>query len=65
MKKGEIIVNFVKTENFTEKDRLKIIRSIREHTSMNMSVVLNEVGSIPRGANGKVINIIIDISGED
>ncbi len=65
VKKGELIVNFVKTENFTEKDRVKIIRSIKEHTSMNMSVILNEVDSIPRGANGKVINSIIDIPGDD
>ena len=65
LKKGELIVNIVKNDRFTEKDGQKIIRSIKEHTSPDMAVILNEVDKIPRGSNGKVVNSIIEITGED
>lgn len=65
VRKGQLILNLVKADNFSEKDRLKIIRSIKEHTCPDMEVVINEVDSIPRGANGKVINVIIDVHGEE
>lgn len=61
-KKGELIVNIVKGEMYSEKDRIKIIRNIKEHTSPDMVVMLNEVESIPRGANGKVVNSIVKVS---
>lgn len=58
-KKGELIINIVKDDKYSEKDKLKIIRSIKEHASADMLVVINEVNSIPRGANGKVVSSII------
>lgn len=61
-KKGEVIVNIVKGEKYTEKDKLKIIRSIKEHASPDMLVIVNEVSSISRGANGKVISSIIRVT---
>ncbi len=58
-RRGEIILNIVKGEKFCEKDANKIIKTIKEHTSPNMLVKINEVDKIPRGPNGKVIDSII------
>lgn len=58
-RKGELIINIVKGEKYTEKDKLKIIRSIKEHAATDMVVTVNEVSKIPRGANGKVVSSII------
>lgn len=56
VKQGEIIVNIVTGEKYSRADRLKIIRDIKEHTSPDMVVTLNEVDYLSRGANGKVAN---------
>ncbi len=61
-KKGELIINIVCGEQYSEKDRLKIIRNIKEHTAPDMVVVLNEVDTLPRGANGKVVNSIVKVT---
>lgn len=58
-KKGELKINIVKGSKYTEKDKLKIIRSIKEHAAADMVVIINEVSKIPRGANGKAVSSII------
>lgn len=60
-RQGEIILNIIKNARFSESDRLKIIKTIKEHTSPNMEVKINEVDKIPRGPNGKVIDSIVRI----
>ncbi len=61
-KKGEIIVNIVKGEKYSEIDRLKIIRNIKEHTSPKMVVILNETPTLTRGPNGKVANSTLHVT---
>lgn len=57
--KGEIILNIVKNEKYTEKDAAVIVKKIKERTSPNMLVKINEVEKIPRGPNGKAVDSII------
>lgn len=64
VKQGEIIVNIVKGEKYSAADRLKIIRDIKEHTSPDMVVTLNEVDALIRGANGKVANSTLSVTND-
>lgn len=64
VKQGEIIVNIVKGEKYSEADRLKIIKDIKEHTSPEMVVIFNEVDTLTRGANGKVANSTLNVTND-
>jgi phenylacetate-CoA ligase len=61
-KRGEMIINIVAGEKYSEKDRIKIIKTMKDHTSPDMVVTVNEVTALPRGANGKVVNTIARVS---
>ena len=63
-RKGEITINIVKGEKYTERDRIKIIRNVKAHTSPDMIVTLNEVPALIRGANGKVVNSVVKVADE-
>ncbi len=57
-KQGEVVLKVLTNGQFTEKDRDRLIKNTLEHTSPLMKVTVEEVSNIPRGANGKFINII-------
>jgi phenylacetate-CoA ligase len=57
-RKGEVVVKIVTNGRFTAEDGQKLIASVRKHTSPHMQVRLEEVPYIPRGPNGKFINIV-------
>ena len=54
----ELIINVTTNGKFNEKDKMQIIKNTLEHTSKNMKVIVNEIESIPRGANGKFIAVV-------
>ncbi len=55
---GEVVLNILTNGRFTEKDKAKLIKNTLSHTSPKMKVIVREVKDIPRGPNGKFINII-------
>jgi phenylacetate-CoA ligase len=57
-RQGEVTVKIVTNGRFTADDGQKLIASVRQHTSPHMQVKLEEVPYIPRGPNGKFINIV-------
>jgi phenylacetate-CoA ligase len=57
-RQGEVTVKIVTNGRFTVQDGQKLIGNVRRHTSPLMRVKLEEVPSIPRGPNGKFINIV-------
>lgn len=57
-RQGEVIVKIVTNGRFTPADGQKLVASVRRHTSPHMQVKLEEVPYIPRGPNGKFINIV-------
>lgn len=57
-RQGEVKVKIVTNGRFTVEDGQKLIESVRQHTSPRMQVTLEEVPYIPRGPNGKFINIV-------
>lgn len=57
-RQGEVVVKIVTNGRFTAEDGQQLIANVRRHTSPLMRVRLEEVPSIPRGPNGKFINIV-------
>jgi phenylacetate-CoA ligase len=57
-KQGEVVLKVLTSGNFTEEDRQKLVTNTLHHTSPHMKVIVEEVSEIPRGPNGKFINII-------
>ncbi len=57
-KKGEVTLKVLTNGRFTEVDRERLIANTLKHTSPLMKVSVSEVNDIPRGPNGKFINII-------
>ncbi|HEY9687737.1 MAG TPA: hypothetical protein V6C52_12250 [Coleofasciculaceae cyanobacterium] len=62
---GEVVLKVLTNGHFTESDRERLIQNTRKHTSPHMNVIVKEVNSIPRGANGKFVNIINMMDGVD
>lgn len=57
-RQGEVILKVLSNGNFSAVDRERLIHNTLQHTSPHMSVIVEEVDEIPRGPNGKFINII-------
>jgi phenylacetate-CoA ligase len=57
-KPGEVTIKVVTTPNFSEKDKIQLIKNTVEHTSPKMKIVVEKVEEIPRGPNGKFKTII-------
>lgn len=57
-RQGEVTVRVVTNGRFGEEDEQKLIASVRRHTSPLMRVKVEEVPAIPRGPNGKFVNIV-------
>jgi phenylacetate-CoA ligase len=57
-KKGEVILKVLTNGCFTEADRERLVCNTLQHTSPHMKVDVMEVNDIPRGPNGKFINIV-------
>jgi phenylacetate-CoA ligase len=55
---GEVVLLVVTNGRFTEADKALLINNTLEHTSPKMRVSVREVDAIPRGANGKFVNIV-------
>lgn len=55
---NELIINIVTTKDFNETDKIKLIQNAINYTSEKINVTVKQVDSIPRGANGKFINVI-------
>ncbi len=55
---GEVILKVLGNGQFCALDRERLIQNTRKHTSPRMNVIVEEVDEIPRGPNGKFINII-------
>jgi phenylacetate-CoA ligase len=53
-----VILKVLTNGRFTENDKERLVRNTLEHTSPKMKVIVKEVTDIPRGPNGKFINII-------
>ncbi|MCE3236513.1 MAG: hypothetical protein K0Q50_2704 [Vampirovibrio sp.] len=60
-KQGEVILKVLTNGKFTETDREKLVFNTLKHTSPNMKVRVEEVSEIPRGPNGKFINIVSNL----
>jgi phenylacetate-CoA ligase len=59
---GELEVNIVKYNIQKPLEREKIVNLIKSRTSPEMVVKVNEVECIPRGANGKAVNVVQRVS---
>lgn len=57
-RQGEVTVKVVTNGRFGPADAHKLVEKVREHTSPHMKVKVEEVPQIPRGPNGKFINIV-------
>jgi phenylacetate-CoA ligase len=57
-KQGEVVLKVLTNGSFTEADREQLVTNTLNHTSPHMKVFVEEVSEIPRGPNGKFINII-------
>lgn len=57
-RQGEVVLNVLTNGCFTETDRARLVLNTQKHTSPHMKVIVKEVSSIPRGPNGKFINIV-------
>ena len=57
-RQGEVVLKVLSNGKFSEVDREQLIRNTLKHTSPQMKVIVEEVDEIPRGPNGKFINII-------
>jgi phenylacetate-CoA ligase len=55
---GEVVIKVVTNGRFRSEDKARLIQNTLEHTSPTMKVIVQEVDSIPRGANGKFVAII-------
>ena len=55
---GEVILKVLGNGQFCTMDRERLIQNTLKHTSPRMNVIVEEVDEIPRGPNGKFINII-------
>lgn len=60
-KQGEVILKVLTNGNFTETDRERLVMNTLKHTSPHMKVRVEEVSEIPRGPNGKFINIVSNL----
>jgi phenylacetate-CoA ligase len=56
--KGEVILKVLSNGRFCATDREQLISNTLKYTSPHMKVRVEEVDEIPRGPNGKFINII-------
>jgi len=57
-RQGEVIVKVVTNGRFGPADEQQLVDNVRRHTSPLMQVKVEEVQQIPRGPNGKFINIV-------
>jgi len=57
-RQGEVILKVLSNGKFSAVDREQLIHNTLKHTSPHMKVIVEEVDEIPRGPNGKFINII-------
>jgi phenylacetate-CoA ligase len=57
-RQGEVTVKVVTNGRFGPADAQRLVEKVREHTSPHMKVRVEEVPQIPRGPNGKFINIV-------
>lgn len=64
-KMNELIINIVTNDNFCEKDKELLIKNTLEHTCSDLSIIINEVSQIPRGANGKFKEVINKLIGKE
>ncbi len=55
---GEVTLKVLTNGRFTDVDRERLVLNTLKHTSPFMKVSVQEVDDIPRGPNGKFINII-------
>lgn len=54
----ELIVNVFTTDKFNKEDEARLIKNVKDYTSPKMNVKINRAEFIPRGPNGKFINVI-------
>lgn len=59
---GEVTLKVLTNGRFTEVDRERLVANTLKHTSPFMKVNVIEVDDIPRGPNGKFINIVNNMS---
>lgn len=52
-KKGELILNIVKSKKFNQEDEIEIIKTISSVSNNQLDVIFNYVGSIPKTGRGK------------
>jgi phenylacetate-CoA ligase len=57
-RQGEVTVKVVTNGRFGPADAQRLVENVHEHTSPHMKVRVEEVPQIPRGPNGKFINIV-------
>jgi phenylacetate-CoA ligase len=57
-RRGEVVVKVVSNGRFGPADAEKLVANVRRHTSPMMQVKVEEVPFIPRGPNGKFVNIV-------
>lgn len=57
-RQGEVVLKVLSNGKFSALDRERLISNTLKHTSPHMKVFVEEVDEIPRGPNGKFINII-------
>lgn len=57
-RQGEVTLKVLSNGQFCAMDRERLIENTLKHTSPHMQVTVEEVDEIPRGPNGKFINIV-------
>jgi phenylacetate-CoA ligase len=57
-REGEIIVNIVKTENYSDKDEQEILKKMQRTVDNQLDITFNYVDEIPRTARGKYMFLI-------
>lgn len=60
---NELKINIVVTPEFSQKDEMQIIDNMKKYISSEMRIIINKVSEIPRGENGKFINVIQKVQG--
>jgi phenylacetate-CoA ligase len=55
---GEVVLKVLSNGRFCAVDRERLIQNTLKYTSPQMQVIVEEVDAIPRGPNGKFINVI-------
>lgn len=62
-KPEEVVLNVISNGELTDNDKERLVTNTRKYTSPQMNVIVREVRHIPRGPNGKFVNIISKVGG--